>query len=106
MTTKIVYNACYGGFSLSLDAVKWLKDKGEPFDEKGYEDYPEYHFNHLERHNPILAECVEALGDLASGSCSRLVIATISGTVYRIEECDGYESVVEPNHQEWISVHD
>jgi|14_taG_2_1085336.scaffolds.fasta_scaffold63373_2 hypothetical protein len=107
MTTKVVYNSCFGGFSLSVAANKWLKDHGyddSDHNEEDYRNYPEYRFNSIERHNPLLVECVETLGDAASGRCARLSVAEIYGTVYRIDEYDGHESVIEPENQSWISV--
>ena len=59
----------------------------------------------LKRHDPVLVEIVETLGDDASGSCARLRVKEIEGTVYRIDEYDGYESVVE-GYSDWISVND
>lgn len=59
----------------------------------------------LKRHDPVLVEIVETLGDDASGSCARLRVKEIEGTVYRIDEYDGYESVIE-GYSDWISVND
>lgn len=59
----------------------------------------------LKRHDPTLVEIVETLGDDASGSCARLRIKEIEGAVYRIDEYDGYESVIE-GYSDWISVND
>lgn len=58
----------------------------------------------IERHDPILVQVVETLGDAASTSCARLRIAEISGRQYRISEYDGRESVIEPEDQDWIVV--
>jgi hypothetical protein len=104
---KVVYNACYGGFELSLAANEWLEEHGyedsDPNPEH-YECYPEYRYSRIERHNLLLVKCVEELGEAASGSCANLAIAEIYGTVYRIEEYDGLETVVEAYDQEWISI--
>ena len=106
MATKVVYNSCYGGFGLSLKAVDWLKKKGctLPEPEADYGIYLQYLFDNLDRHNPLLVQCVEELGDDASGECAKLKICEIAGNVYRIDEYDGMETVVEPPDQDWISV--
>lgn len=94
MSYKVVYNACYGGFSISRKAQEYL---GLPVDEYGC-NCP------LDRHDPKLVEMVEKLGDEAGGMCADLQIATISGNKYRIDEYDGNESVIEPNDGEWTVI--
>ena len=83
--SKVVYNSCYGGFTLSGKARKILglgvNEHGEPIDPA--------------RHDPALVELVESMGDEASGDCSQLSIAKICGRFYKIENHDGYESVVD-----------
>ena len=54
------------------------------------------------RHDPILVQVVEELGDKANGSCARLAIDEVSGP-YKIDEYDGLETVVEPNGIDWIT---
>jgi hypothetical protein len=56
----------------------------------------------VSRHNPILVQVVEELGDKANGSYAKLAIAEVSGP-YRIDEYDGFESVVEPDGYDWIT---
>lgn len=102
--TKIVYNACYGGFSLSDEAIrmyldlkgyKYTEEKdrwGTNFDVEGMEGF--YHRNDIDRADPVLAQVVETLGDKANGSCAKLRIEDLpKGTLYRITEYDGYESI-------------
>lgn len=92
---KVVYNACYGGFGLSEEAIQYLKDKhGLNPDEK------------FERHDKRLVDVVEALGDKASGFCAKLAIAEIESRMYRIDEYDGCESVETPNSYEWVNIND
>lgn len=56
----------------------------------------------IERDDPILVQVVEELGDDASGYCARLAIAEIpAGTLYRIDEYDGSESVMTNEDYEW-----
>ena len=62
--TEIVLNKCYGGYSLSKLAYKFL---GLEWGNYGYA------FQH-DRTNPKLIQCIEELGDLANGECSNLVI--------------------------------
>ncbi len=109
---KVVYNACYGGFSLSNKAMDRMV-------ELGYEGLilnPEYDPSYksffasikywgdydVPRHNPILVQVVEELGEKANGMCSELRIEEVDGP-YRIEEYDGFETVKEPlDAQDWI----
>ena len=113
--TKIVINACFGGFNLSLEATKWLASRGceeaskELSDPSSYIEYDgEKSFMgfrpELARHDALLVECVETLGDKASGSCAKLVIETIEGNRYRIDEYDGAEGIETPESMEWITV--
>jgi hypothetical protein len=56
----------------------------------------------VSRHDPILVQVVEELGDKANGSCARLAIDEVSGP-YRIDEYDGFETVKEPDGYDWIT---
>lgn len=94
MTIKVVCNKCYGGFSLSNDAVQWLAEHG--IETETYSDLP--------RHHPMLVKCVEELGRKAFGKYASLNIIELTGNKYRIDEYDGMERVVEPNEAEWTVV--
>jgi hypothetical protein len=49
---------------------------------------------HFDRTDPILVQVVEELGTGASGDCSKLAVIELEkGTLYRIDEYDGYESI-------------
>lgn len=88
--TKIVYNACFGGFGLSDTAEKLYKklNKGIAWDGG--------------RADPILAKVVEILGEKANGDYAKLKIAEVpEGSRYRIDEYDGNESVMTPEDYEW-----
>jgi hypothetical protein len=138
--TKVVYNACYGGFNLSREACLrywelqgkevWIEDgdfmdmftvwlvppeerltKPEPWYSAPIEKRIAYNKKHSEqtwydrdvsRHDPILVQVVEELGDKANGMCAKLAIDEISGP-YRIDEYDGYETVKEPDGYDWIT---
>lgn len=91
--TKVVYNACYGGFGLSGAAKARYR-------ELAGHDYDEWEGA---RHDPLLVQVVEEMGRGANGECSRLKIASIpDGSKYRIDEYDGQESVETPDSYEWV----
>lgn len=98
--TKIVYNACYGGFSLSKMAVMLGKGRAP---ELFASVEPDYGFiDNMARHEPVLVQLVEELGPEASGSFADLRIRDIpAGTKYRIDEYDGNESVITIDEYEW-----
>lgn len=93
---KVVYNSCYGGFGLSAQA----KELGRKM--SGDEDWGSYHYN-LPRHDPILVEVVEKLGDESGGSCAHLEITEVEEK-YRIDEYDGYETVETPSSYDWVLI--
>jgi len=134
--TKIVYNACYGGFGLSHEAVmRYAEIKGitlytnkqygfmnyylcsvEEFDrilaeEKDKPVGPgrfarsnEMYFSDrdIERTDPVLVQVVEELGEAANGRCAKLYITEVpAGTMYRIDEYDGLESVMTNDDYDW-----
>ena len=56
----------------------------------------------IERNDPALVQVVEELGKLANGDCSRLEIEELpAGTLYRIDEYDGLETVQTMDTYEW-----
>ena len=135
--TKIVYNACYGGFGLSHKAVlryaeikgitlyhntesgivthyylcppeefKRLQDEdhSNPIRQGRYERSNAMYFSpsNIERNDPALVQVVEELGDKANGMCAKLCIEEVpAGTLYRIDEYDGFESVETKDTYEW-----
>lgn len=90
--TKIVYSACYGGFGLSGYAFARYKELGGTCD-----------FDHdIPRNDLILIQVVEELGEEANNGFSNLcMIALPEGTKYRIEEYDGFETVMTFEDYEW-----
>jgi hypothetical protein len=50
---------------------------------------------------PLLVECINALGDKASGDMSKLVVYSVAGK-YRVTEYDGFESIETPGNINWI----
>ena len=90
--TKIVYSACYGGFGLSEKAFERYKELG------GTVDYD----RDIPRNDPILVQVVEELGEKASNAFSNLrMIALPAGTKYRIDEYDGFETVMTLEDYKW-----
>lgn len=82
------------------------KDFGEEFyvesisssDESGFWSNKYYVSAYdIERDDPDLVRVVEELGDDASGDCAELAVADIGEEKYRIEEYDGWESVITPS---------
>lgn len=125
MSHKVVYNACYGGFSLSMKAVDWLeynsKDetllehikncrKDRLYSISAFRDqmlcYSVSEYFDCKRHHKDLVTVVEALGNKASGTCAELEIMEISGNQYRIDEYDGFEEVITPEGSDWIIIND
>lgn len=94
--TKIVYSACYGGFSLSEKAIsRYWELKGEPCPKNWYD-------RGIDRTDPILVQVVEELGEDANGSYAKLRIEELpKGTIYRIDEYDGFESVKTQDDYDW-----
>jgi len=95
-TYKVVYNDCYGGFSLSEKAIAMLYELGV------LNDYVDYWS--VERHDPLLVKVVEELGELASSTFSDLKIAEITSPIYKIDEYDGAESVITPDKIAWVKI--
>lgn len=139
---RVVYNYCFGGFSLSPEACKrywelqgkevwieegkeyksmgvftvWLVPPEERVKQKNWSSmtmdkriaynkkYSEQTWNNrsVERHDPILVQVVEELGEKANGMFAQLAIDEVSGP-YRIDEYDGRESVESPDSYDWIT---
>ena len=134
--TKIVYNSCHGGFSLSNEAImryaeikgitlyskvdsifthyylcppdefKRLQDEdaANPVSVGRYDRSNAMYFSDcdIDRADPALAQVVEELGDRANGICARLRVEDVpAGTLYHIDEYDGYESVMTQDTYEW-----
>ena len=134
--TKIVFNGCYGGFSISDEAMmRYAELKGitlytkqqygfthyylcppeeydrisaenqtKPVSPGRFERSNSLYFSNrdFERDDPILVQVVEELGDKANGSCAELQITEVpAGTLYRIDEYDGFESVETKDTYDW-----
>lgn len=105
---KIVYNAEFGGFSISREAVLLAREisgdsnwgdvsNSELNCSFGIGQYPD-----VVRHDPVLVRVVEELGERAFGPYSALRIVELpDGTEYRIDEYDGLESVETRDSYVW-----
>lgn len=116
--TKIVLNNSYGGFGLSHAAMLRLAQL------KGIDVYPEHRYGYYiywlepiaegktrkngktfeapDRTDPDLVRVVEELGSEANDDYSDLVVSEIpSGTLYRICEYDGKESIEYADRVQW-----
>lgn len=127
--TKIVINRCYGGFGLSEEGMRrYAELKGLRFyvwrepgfqsdmfnhyftadpsgmkkiDNEFYGKYSLYD-NEIDRTDPALVQVVEELGDKANGMCAELEVRELpKGTLYRINEYDGYESLETVDNIDW-----
>ena len=107
--TKIVINRDYGRFELSDEAYSFIaKKKGwqhacDDYDHSyfttGNSDY--MYASDLNRDDPDLIQCIETLGEAASGIHSELKIVEIPSDVdWVICEYDGIEWIAE-RHRTW-----
>jgi hypothetical protein len=129
---KVVINNCFGGFSLSMKAAEWLRDREhtlalEEFAQREEWDAKEREqggmsiqspglfsgwlnpkgfmgsgwLSGIPRHDPLLLECLAALGDDANGGSAKLKVVDIPDDVeYTVEEYDGIEHIAEV-HRTW-----
>ena len=126
--TRVVYNACYGGFGLSAEAVRryaeiagitlyeytdevftsWYRVPREEYQrliasgDYGAANEAYFSVSDLSRTDPALVQVVEELGERANDSFAQLFITEVpAGTRYRIDEYDGLESVMTVDDYEW-----
>ena len=115
--TKVVINACYGGFSLSRAAFLRLRELGNEYALKE-PDYGEYWSDgsgplrespmgmesflyDIPRDDPQLVQVVEEMGEKAYGSPAKLRVVSIpDGVEWEIDCYDGKEHVAE-KHRTW-----
>lgn len=115
---RLVINRDFGGFSVSRDALHWLRQKGyqpaideidigEPWnaEEDPTDVRKPYLDGFLDHDNPrddaLLVQCIEELGEKANGPHAKLGIVEIPDDIqYQIEEYDGRECVAEV-HRKW-----
>ena len=101
--TKIVYNACFGGYGLSEAAVmRYAEIKGINISLSEAIAAWSFSVYDIERTDPALVQVVEELGEAANGRSAALRIVEVpAGTLYRIDEYDGVESVMTQDDYEW-----
>ena len=107
MSIKVVYNATYGGFSISRACAVRMAELGNKEAAELIEDLGDRFYGYLAetpRHDPVLVQAVEELGEAAGGSVSSLGVHELSGRKYIIKEYDGAETVVEPEDIYWVEV--
>ena len=94
-------NSCYGGFGLSERAYDHMGLTWEGFGSccRSYHgDDGNYWF---QRDLKLLVDCVEELGDEASGGFAQLRVVEIPADVeWEVEEYDGWERIHE-QHRSW-----
>jgi len=95
--TGVLYNRCYGGFSLSLAADARCKELDS--------DFPEYSRD-IDRNNPTAIKVFHELGSekFSGGFADIQFFPLKKGSKYRIDEYDGLESVEQPQDIEWSKV--
>ena len=108
---KVVFNNCFGGFGVSMEAVRWMADRGHveanrllKRDKEVIGGLDWYGNLQCERHDALLVMAVEELGEKANGQSAELCVHTLKGDRYYIDEYDGSESIVEPHTINWTEV--
>ena len=61
-----------------------------------------WYYHNVDRHDPVLVQVVEELGDEANGEYAKLRIEEVYGS-YRIDEYDGSERVMTAPDYDWIT---
>lgn len=68
------------------------------------EDKWDTYHRDVQRHDPVLVAVVQRLGKVASGRFADLRIWYCNeGALYKIDEYDGYETVVFPSKVKWVT---
>lgn len=107
---KVVYNDCYGGFSISKKCAERMAELGNQEAKERLQKYKEDWYGGLyatPRHDPVLVQVVEEMGEEANDRYSELKIKVLRfGNKYIIEEYDGEETVLEPEDKDikWITI--
>lgn len=93
-TYKVVFNAAVsGGLHLSEKALNWLRERGLDLEVESARNFDPY--VDMPRHNKLLVECIETLGEEANGPAkgwtpeAEMRVATITGRYYYIDGHDG-----------------
>jgi hypothetical protein len=92
--TKIVINACFGGFGLSEAALDEYKSRKDITD-------PNFYYYDIPRDCPVLVAMIEEQGTAVNGGFADLKIVEVPDDVkWDIHEYDGNEHVAE-RHRTW-----
>lgn len=112
MTQKILINTSIGGFSISKKAVLWLREKGceEAFqtilDDEDVNNIEHYRYmsyrNRLERNDPLLLECFNALGSDFSEDAEIKIVEIPDGVDWEIGEAEEGTEWVAEKHRKWF----
>ena len=100
MSIKVAINRCYGGFSLSQDAITLYRELTKNKSPSRPQEWnPSYD---VARDDPDLIATIETLGpQAASGQFSQLRVITIPVDVpWVVQEYDGIEWIAE-KHRTW-----
>jgi hypothetical protein len=106
--TKIAINRDYGSFDLSDEAYSFIaKHKGwqhacDDYDHSYWIGNANYLYaSDLDRNDPVLIQCIEALGESVNGIHSDIKIVEVPSNVdWYIDDYDGSEWVAE-RHRTW-----
>lgn len=104
MVNKVVINNCYGGYGLSLAALKKLASYGDEEAKKLVKTKSplrDLYSHPSQRSNKNLIKVVEELGKKASGTHAELIVVEVDSKRYRICEYDGKEWVETPTSIKW-----
>ncbi len=116
MAIKVVYNAKYGGFSISQECAQFMADNGSKEAQRMLKEYKDdgicqWWYGNWEgdRHDPLLVQAIETLGRriehvYIDAEGEQHGIRALRGTKYIVREYDGLESVIEPDDITWIEV--
>ena len=102
---KVVYNNCYGGFSLSQSVLTKMFYLGSQYVTKDSSGKYVYDWD-IPRHDRVLVTCVEIMSPDENGDFSELKVKELKGDKYIIHEYDGLENVLEPEDIQWNTVKD
>ena len=89
MSLYIMYNTCYGGFSVSEAALEEYR--------RQCPEAQEVSCYSVERHDPVMVGIVQRMGERANGQCAKINLKEISAEYlgfYEIDAYDGMEHVI------------
>lgn len=96
MDIEVMYNSQYGGFGFSqkaIDEYNELRIAADP----NYNLIDRHQARYISRTNPIMISIVKRLGNDANGRYADIhvgKIPVIYKDYYKIEECEGQETVI------------